>query len=131
VCNDIAVASDGTVYATESFNNRIHRLRPDATALDMWITDPKLVAVDGVALLADGAVYVNTFFSGEIFRIPVNGDGSAGALVKIEASMPLWRRQFAAPVRMPRSDLSPFEINVGLFECDDIACARSARSTHC
>jgi streptogramin lyase len=91
VCNDIAVASDGTVYATESFNNRIHRLRPGATALDMWITDPKLAAVDGVALLADGAVYVNTFFSGEIFRIPVNSDGSAGALMKIETSMPLTR----------------------------------------
>jgi sugar lactone lactonase YvrE len=91
VCNDIAVASDGTVYATESFNNRIHRLRPGATALDMWITDPKLAAVDGVALLADGAVYVNTFFSGEIFRIPVNSDGSPGALVKIETSLPLTR----------------------------------------
>ena len=91
VCNDIAVASDGTVYATESFNNRVHRLRPGATALDMWITDPKLAAVDGVALLADGAVYVNTFFSGEIFRIPVNSDGSAGALAKIETSMSLTR----------------------------------------
>jgi streptogramin lyase len=91
VCNDIAVATDGTVYATESFNNRIHRLKPGATALDMWITDPKLAAVDGVALLADGAVYVNTFFSGEIFRIPVNADGSAGALAKIETSMPLTR----------------------------------------
>jgi sugar lactone lactonase YvrE len=91
VCNDIAVATDGTVYATESFNNRIHRLRPGATALEMWITDPKLAAVDGVALLTDGAVYVNTFFSGELFRIPVNGDGSAGALVKIETSMPLTR----------------------------------------
>ena len=31
VCNDMAVASDGTVYATESFGNRIHRLRPGAT----------------------------------------------------------------------------------------------------
>ena len=89
VCNDMAVASDGTVYATESFNNRIHRLRPGATALDLWVTDPKLAAVDGVALLADGAVYVNTFFSGELFRIPVNTDGSAGTLVKIETSMPL------------------------------------------
>jgi len=91
VCNDMAVASDGTVYATESFNNRIHRLKPDASALDTWITDPKLAAVDGVALLADGAVYVNTFFSGELFRIPVNADGSAGAPVKIETSMPLSR----------------------------------------
>ena len=42
VCNDMAVASDGTVYATESFGNRIHRLRPGATALDVWITDPQL-----------------------------------------------------------------------------------------
>jgi hypothetical protein len=91
VCNDIAVASNGTVYATESFNNRIRRLRPGATALDEWITDPKLTAVDGIALLADGAVYVNTFFSGELFRIPVNTDGSAGAIAKIETSMPLSR----------------------------------------
>jgi streptogramin lyase len=91
VCNDIAVASNGTVYATESFNNRLHRLRPGATALDVWITDPKFAGIDGVALLADGAVYVNTFFAGEVFRIPVNPDGSAGTMAKIETSMPLTR----------------------------------------
>jgi streptogramin lyase len=68
VCNDMAIASDGTVYATESFGNRIHRLRPGATALDVWATDPQLAAVDGVALLADGAVYVNTFMSGRLGR---------------------------------------------------------------
>ena len=91
VCNDIAVAADGTVYATESFNNRVHRLRPGATALDIWITDPQLAAIDGIAILADGAVYVNTFFSGKLFRIPVNADSSAGALVPIETSMPFTR----------------------------------------
>jgi sugar lactone lactonase YvrE len=91
VCNDIAVAPDGTVYATESFANRIHRLRVGATALDAWLTDPQLAAVDGVALLADGAVYVNTFMSGKLFRIPVNPDGSAGALTAIETSLPLNR----------------------------------------
>jgi len=91
VCNDVAIAANGTVYATESFNNRIHRLRPGARDLEVWITDPRLAAGDGVAVLADGAVYVNTFMSGELFRIPVNTDGSAGALVKIETSMPLGR----------------------------------------
>jgi sugar lactone lactonase YvrE len=90
-CNDMAVAPDGTVYVTESFNNRVHRLRPGARALDVWVTDPQLAGVDGVALLADGAVYVNTFFEGRLFRIPVNADGSAGALVPIETSMPLTR----------------------------------------
>ena len=58
----------------------------------MWVpADPRLAGIDGIAILADGAVYVNTFFGGEIFRIPVNADGSAGAIVKIETSMPLAR----------------------------------------
>jgi hypothetical protein len=92
VCNDIAVAADGTVYATESFGNRIHRLRPGAAALDVWASDAQqLAAVDGIALLADGAVYVNTFFTGRLLRIPVNPDGSAGAIVPIETSLPLTR----------------------------------------
>ncbi len=90
-CNDMAVAPDGTVYVTESFNNRVHRLRPGASALDVWVTDPRLAGVDGVALLADGAVYVNTFFEGRLFRVPVNADGSAGALVPLETSLPLTR----------------------------------------
>ena len=56
VCNDMAVATDGTVYATESFANRIHRLKPGAAALDLWVpADPQLAGVDGIAILADGA----------------------------------------------------------------------------
>ena len=91
VCNDMAIAPDGTVYATESFANRVHRLKPGATALDLWVTDQRFGGIDGVALLADGAVYVNTFFGSELFRIPVNPDGSAGTVAKIETSMPLGR----------------------------------------
>ena len=34
---------------------------------------------------------MNTFFAGRLFRIPVNADGSAGAMVPIEMSMPLTR----------------------------------------
>jgi streptogramin lyase len=91
VCNDMAIGGDGTVYATESFANRIHRLRPGATTLDVWITDQRFAGIDGIAILADGAVYVNTFLGGELFRIPVNTDGSAGTIIKIETSMPLSR----------------------------------------
>lgn len=91
VCNDMAIAADGTVYATESFANRVHRLRPGATALDMWSTDQRFGGIDGIAILADGAVYVNTFFGGELFRIPVSADGTARTIVKIETSMPFSR----------------------------------------
>jgi hypothetical protein len=40
-------------------------------------------------LLADGSLYVNDFATGRLFLIPVNADGSAGALVPIETSAPL------------------------------------------
>src|SRR4051812_40677007 len=90
VCNDMAIAPDGTVYATESIANRIHRLKAGAKELDLWVAaDPQLAGVDGIAILADGSVYVNTFFAGKVFRIPVKPDGSAGALEPIETSLPL------------------------------------------
>jgi sugar lactone lactonase YvrE len=91
VCNDMAIAPDGTIYVTESFTNRVHRLRPGAAALDLWITDERFAGIDGIAMLADGAVYVNTFFGGELFRIPVDAAGRAGTVVKIETSLPLSR----------------------------------------
>ena len=90
VCNDIAVSDDGTAYASESFRGRVHRLKPGATAIETWVTDQQLNVIDGLALLADG-LYVNEFATGKLFRIPVNADGSAGAIVPIETSLPLTR----------------------------------------
>ena len=91
ICNDIAVASDGAVYVSESYGSRVHRLKLGASALEVWVTHQDLEVIDGLAFLADGALYVNTFNTGRLFRIPVNADGSAGAIVPIETSMPLSR----------------------------------------
>lgn len=91
MCNDIAVSSDGTAYVSESFRGRVHRLRPGATALEVWASDEEMAVIDGLALLADGSLYVNDFRTGRLFRIPVNADGSAGALVPIETSLPFSR----------------------------------------
>jgi sugar lactone lactonase YvrE len=91
VCNDIAVSADGTAYVSESFRGRIHRLRPGATALEVWASDEALNVIDGLALLADGSLYVNNFTTGKLFRVPVNADGSAGRIVPIETSIPFVR----------------------------------------
>ena len=91
ICNDIAVSADGAAYVSESFRGRIHRLRPGATQLEVWITDQQLDVIDGLAFLADGAVYANNFANGKLFRVPVNADGSAGAVVPIETSLPVVR----------------------------------------
>jgi sugar lactone lactonase YvrE len=90
LCNDIAVAKDGTVYATDTFEARVLRLRKGATSLDVWAADPMLLAAaDGIAVLGDGNVYVNSVDQGTLLRIPVNAEGSAGTIVKLETSRPL------------------------------------------
>ena len=81
LCNDIAVAADGTAYATDTPGGRILRLKPGARALDVWAADPLLTSIDGIALLADGAVYANGVRTGVLARVPVRADGSAGAVV--------------------------------------------------
>ena len=48
-----------------------------------------LATADGIALLADGSVYVNSVGPGTLMRIPVKADGSAGAVTKLETSRPL------------------------------------------
>jgi sugar lactone lactonase YvrE len=90
VCNDMAVAKDGTVYVTDTTGARVLRLKKGATALDVWAADPMLLGTaDGIALLADGSVYVNSVGQGTLLRIPVKADGSAGPIVKLETSQPL------------------------------------------
>jgi len=87
LCNDIAVAKDGTVYATDTTQGRVLRLKKGAKALEVWASDPKqLATADGIALLADGQVYVNSVGQSTLMRIPVKADGSAGPIATLALS---------------------------------------------
>jgi hypothetical protein len=89
LCNDIAVAKDGTAYVSETIGGRVLRLRKGAAALEEWIKDPRLAGVDGIAIGGDGAVYVNTVTTGRMFRIAIGPDGAAGAITELTLSAPL------------------------------------------
>lgn len=89
LCNDIAGAGDGTAYVSETRGGQVLRLKPGATALEVWVKDPSLAGVDGIAMGADGAVVVNTVSTGRMFRIPVGADGAAGAIVELKPSAKL------------------------------------------
>jgi len=89
ICNDIAVAPDGTIYATETGEGQILRLKKGASALEVWASGPLLASADGIALLADGSVYINGFTSNLFVRVPVKADGSAGPAEKLDTSRPL------------------------------------------
>ncbi|HET9832263.1 MAG TPA: hypothetical protein VFP91_11155 [Vicinamibacterales bacterium] len=90
LCNDIAVAKDGTVYVADTTQARVLRLKKGASALDVWAAEPMLLAgADGIVLLADGNVYVNSVTQSTLLRIDVKKDGSAGPITKLETSRPL------------------------------------------
>jgi len=90
LCNDVAVAKDGTLYAADTTQGRVLRLKKGATALDVWASDPVVLAtVDGLAILDDGALYANSVGQSTLMRIPIKADGSAGPIAKLEPSRPL------------------------------------------
>jgi sugar lactone lactonase YvrE len=95
LCNDIAVGSDGTAYITDSFTPTVYSLKPGGTSLESWVTDPAIgpagkdgVGLDGIAIGADGNVYVTTFIPAKLFRIAVK-DGKAGDVSELTPSRAL------------------------------------------
>lgn len=91
LCNDIAIAPDGTAYATDTLVGSINRLKKGASAFDVWIKDAKLAGIDGVAFGDDKTIVVNTVTTGHLFRIPISKDGSAGDIAEVKPSQPLSR----------------------------------------
>jgi sugar lactone lactonase YvrE len=89
ICNDMALGPDGALYATNTAQPQILRLKPGATTMEVWAQDDRLKGgLDGLAFGADGSLYANTFMSGELFRFEVTADG-VGAIDKIETPRPL------------------------------------------
>lgn len=102
LCNDMAVAKDGTVYVANTSAPQILRLSPGGSTLDVWLTDPRFQpgkggGLDGIAFGGDGNLYVTTFVPGEMFRIGVK-DGRAGAVTKLETSRPLQQADALRPI---------------------------------
>jgi quinohemoprotein ethanol dehydrogenase len=85
-CNDIAIDSDGTAYATDTPNGRIFRLAPGAKALELYAQDEKLKGVDGIAFAGDGTLYVNIVTRGAILRIERKADRSFAGTTELALS---------------------------------------------
>lgn len=91
LCNDIAVGPDGAAYVTDSFNPHILRLKPDGSEFEVWASDPRFAppkggaGLDGIAFGTDGAVYVNTFTPGGLFKVAV-ANGKAGEVTTLQTS---------------------------------------------
>ncbi len=83
-CNDIAVASDGTVYASETASGRIFTLSPNAESLELFAQEPALVGIDGLAFAEDGTLYINNVRDNLVQRVELDGDGDYAGISTLE-----------------------------------------------
>jgi outer membrane protein assembly factor BamB len=93
VCNDIAVADDGSVYATDSPNMLVVRLAPGASKLEVWaagVFGNKGDVIDGIAIVGN-RVIVNTLITGKLFAVDVAQGGKAGKVTELALSEPISR----------------------------------------
>lgn len=96
--NDFAVGEDGTLYVTNVLGPQIFQLKPGAKELEVFVQDDRLKGgLDGIAIDENGALIVNTFFTGELFRIDVKA-GAPGAITKLKTSRPLKKPDGLRPI---------------------------------
>jgi sugar lactone lactonase YvrE len=88
-CNDVAIARDGTLWATETTGGRIFVLRPHAKALKLFAKSPDLVGIDGIAIAGNGAIYINNVRKQLFQRVERKADGSFDRLTTLTTSLPL------------------------------------------
>lgn len=88
VCNDIAIGSDGTLYATDTTNMLVVRLKKGAKSLEVWAGADgsfggKGGGLDGIAVLGNRVV-VNTLTTSKLFSAPIGAGGKAGKVTEIK-----------------------------------------------
>lgn len=77
LCNDIAVAPDGTAYITDTFAGAVDMLKPGAKALDVAAKDPLLAGADGLAFANKSTLYVNSVTANKLLRVDLGPDGKS------------------------------------------------------
>jgi sugar lactone lactonase YvrE len=99
LCNEITEDDDGNLYATDSFGSRVLRIaaadRANPTALAVWAAGAELApapmgfGANGIAFDGEDAILTVNTSTGALVRIPINGDGTAGALATVALPRPL------------------------------------------
>jgi hypothetical protein len=91
LCNDIAVAPDGSAYFSDTRQNSILMLHPGAKSLELAAKDQLLAGADGLAFGDNTTLYVNSFTTGKLLRLELGSDGKSRKISDLKLSRPLDR----------------------------------------
>jgi hypothetical protein len=88
LCNDFVVGPDKALYIADTFGSKIFRLKPGASEPELLIEDRTLDGIDGITFLGS-ELYVNNVISNNLYRVPLDTAGKAGAPVQIWPDRPI------------------------------------------
>jgi sugar lactone lactonase YvrE len=89
MCNDMTVAANGDVYATETLGGRILKLANGGSAFTVWATDPEFASADGIALAEDGTLYMNAIQRNNLVRVNKDAAGNFTGATVLTPSQPM------------------------------------------
>lgn len=84
LCNDIAVAPDGTAYVTDTFAGAVDMLKPGSKALEVAAKDPLIAGADGLAFGNSATLYVNSVTANKILRVDLGPDGKSRSVTDLK-----------------------------------------------
>jgi hypothetical protein len=85
-CNDIAIAKDGSAYASDTPGGRVLKLPKGGKALEVVLSDERLKGIDGLDFGADGALYWNNVQKNELWRTTLPQPGRPAQFTLLKAS---------------------------------------------
>ena len=91
LCNDIAVASDGTAYVTDTVQGTVVMLKPGGKNLEIAAKDPLLAGADGLAFGENTILFVNSVTTNKLLRLDLGPDGKAKSVTELKLSRPVDR----------------------------------------
>ena len=91
LCNDIAVAADGTAYVSDTRQASILLLKRGSKDLEIAAKDPLLGGADGLAFGDKTILYVNCVTTGKLLRLDLGPDGKSKGVIDLKLSRPLER----------------------------------------
>ncbi|HUK32970.1 MAG TPA: hypothetical protein VLV86_03605 [Vicinamibacterales bacterium] len=87
-CNDFALGPDKALYISDTANSRIYKLAAGGSSAELFLEDRALYGIDGITFL-NGTLYVNSVFSNNLYRIPIDAAGKPGQPVDIWMDQPV------------------------------------------
>lgn len=88
LCNDFVVGPDKALYISDTFGAKIWRLKPGATAPEMFSDDRTLLGIDGITFVGN-TLYENNVIFNKLYRVPMDASGKAGRPVDIWLDKPI------------------------------------------